>query len=200
MFETIHTKLERLARYAVWVGGAALLISAVIVTIDVLCRKFLGVTMSGSDEISGYVFAASTTWAYSYCLLHRANIRIDAFYNLLPKAVCAVLDVIGTFLLMGYMSLLTVRAYAVFATSWENNAVSITTLGTPLWIPQLLWVMGLVLFMITLLFVFTYSLVTLLKGDIDGVNRIAGVPSVKETMDEETHGMGIRTAHPQGEA
>ena len=78
-FASIHAALDKLSRIAVWFGGIALLISAVIVTLDVLSRKIFGVTMSGSDEISGYVFAASTTLAYSYCLINRANIRIDAF-------------------------------------------------------------------------------------------------------------------------
>ena len=84
VFETIHGGLEKVARFAVWVGGAALLLAAIMVTLDVLARKFLGVTMSGSDEISGYVFAGGTTWAYSYCAIHRSNIRIDALYNFLP--------------------------------------------------------------------------------------------------------------------
>lgn len=88
-FAQVHSALQLASRWLVWLGGVALLISAIIVTLDVLCRKFIGVTMSGSDEISGYVFAASTTLAYSYCLLHRSNVRIDALYNLLPKPVTA---------------------------------------------------------------------------------------------------------------
>ena len=78
MFAMIHHRLEQISRFAVWVGGAALMAAAFMVTVDVLFRKFVGITMSGSDEYSGYVFAASTTWAYSYCLLHRSNVRIDA--------------------------------------------------------------------------------------------------------------------------
>jgi TRAP-type C4-dicarboxylate transport system permease small subunit len=132
----IHAKLETLSRWLVWAGGAALMVAAIIVTIDVLCRKFLGVTMSGSDEISGYVFAASTTWAYSYTLLHRSNVRIDALYNLLPRPVTAVLDVIGLALLLYYMWFMTSTAVLAFLESWELNSVSITTLETPQWIPQ----------------------------------------------------------------
>ena len=106
-FAQVHSALQLASRWLVWLGGVALLISAIIVTVDVLCRKFIGVTMSGSDEISGYVFAASTTMAYSYCLLHRSNVRIDALYNLLPKPVTATLDVIGLSLLLYYMWVMT---------------------------------------------------------------------------------------------
>ena len=82
LYLRINAALSRIAQVAVWIGGASLLACAILVTIDVITRKLLNWTFSGSDEISGYAFAASTTWAYSYCLLHRANIRIDAVYNL----------------------------------------------------------------------------------------------------------------------
>ncbi|MGI9522413.1 MAG: TRAP transporter small permease subunit [Hyphomicrobiaceae bacterium] len=191
VFERLHNALERISRYAVWLGGAALLVSAIIVTVDVLARKFLSVTMSGSDEISGYVFAAATTWAYSYCVIHRANVRIDALYNLLPRLARAWLDVLGLFLLFVYMCFLTPTAYEVLETSWLRNSVSVTTLLTPLWIPQAFWFAGLVLFNITLFVVLLYALVSLLIGDPGRVQAIAGTLSVQEEIQEETRGMDV---------
>ncbi len=196
MLATIHARLERLSRYAVWVGGAALLAAAVMVTVDVLSRKLFGVTMSGSDEYSGYVFSATTTWAYSYCLLHRSNVRIDALYNLLPRPVTAVLDVLGLALLLYFMSIMTYYAFVSFNNSWVYNSVSITTLGTPQWIPQLFWVAGLTLFFVTLVFVTLYALTALVQRNWDLVSRVAGVPTIAETVEEETHGVDVKLATP----
>ena len=193
--DRIRGLLERLARYATWVGGASLLFAAVMVTIDVMCRKFLGITMSGSDEISGYVFAASTTWAYSYCLLHRSHIRIDALYNMLPLPARAILDVIGVSLLLFYMVVLTRHAWVAFATSYEANSVSITTLATPQWIPQMFWVMGLIMFSITLTFVVFHALVALATRNWQLVNRVAGILSIEEELEEETAGVEVVLAH-----
>ena len=75
--DAIHRALQRISLWAVWIAGTALLLSAFMVTFDVLFRKFFSITMSGSDEVSGYVFAAGTTWAYSYCLLNRSNVKYD---------------------------------------------------------------------------------------------------------------------------
>ena len=191
MLESIHSRLERLSQLAVWVGGAALLAAALMVTVDVLARKIFSVTMSGSDEYSGYVFSATTTWAYSYCLLHRPNVRIDALYNYLPRKITAILDVVGLLLLFYFMSIMTYYAMVSFVDSWVNNSVSITTLGTPQWIPQLFWVAGLILFFVTLIFVVFYSIVALLQRNWDLVARVAGVPSIAETMQEETHGIDV---------
>lgn len=191
MLESIHSRLERISQLAVWVGGAALLAAALMVTVDVLSRKIFSITMSGSDEYSGYVFSATTTWAYSYCLLHRSNVRIDALYNYLPRKVTAILDVVGLLLLFYFMSIMTYYAMVSFIDSWVNNSVSITTLGTPQWIPQLFWVAGLILFFVTLIFVVVYSIIALLQRNWDLVARVAGVPSIAETMQEETHGIDV---------
>ena len=190
-FERVHALLERLARIAVWMGGAGLMLAAIMVTIDVICRKLFSLTMSGSDEISGYVFAASTTWAYSYCLLHRSNVRIDAFYNLLPRTLRAVLDIVGLALLLYFMAYFARKAIDVFLTSWEHDSVAITTLATPLWIPQLIWVAGLVMFVITATFVLVYALVALARGDIARVQRVAGAMNVAEEIDESVHDMDV---------
>ncbi len=189
--DAIHAALKKISLWAVWVAGLALLLSALMVTVDVFFRKFFSMTMSGSDEISGYVFAASTTWAYSYCLLNRSNVRIDVLYNFLRPTVRAVLDVIGIALLLYYMSYLTVKAYGVFWTSWTGNSVSTTTLLTPLWIPQLAWFGGLLLFVITLSFLLLYTLISLLRGDVDRVRRLAGARSTEEEITQETHGLDI---------
>lgn len=191
MWQTGYDVLERIARSAVFIAGLALLGAAVLVTVDVLCRKFLGLTVSGSDEISGYVFAAGTTWAYSYALLHRSNVRIDALYNIFPLWLKAVLDVVGVSLLLVYMAIQTFYAVDVFLESWKFDSVAVTTLATPLWIPQLLWVIGLLMFMVTLIFVAAFSIARLLVGDFAQVNRVAGVMTVDEEVEEEMRGIDL---------
>ena len=189
MFERIHARLGHIARVAVWIGGGAHLAAAIMVTIDVLLRKLFSITMSGSDEMSGYVFAAGTTWAYSYCLLHRSNIRIDAIYNLFPRRLCGALDIAGVVLLLIYNAVLTRHAWEAFTTSYVRDSVSITTLATPLWIPQMFWVIGLIAFQLTLIFLAVYATLRYWQRDDAAVNRIVGVPTVAEEVEAETRGM-----------
>lgn len=185
----LYVWLERISRVAVWIGGAALLLCAFMVSGDVIMRKLFSITMSGSDEISGYAFAAATTWAYSYCLLHRSHIRIDALYGTLPVWLRSVLDALGLALLLFYMTYLTHKAVDVFLTSWERDSVSITTLSVPQWIPQLLWLSGLGWFVLTLAFLLLYVLLSLVRGDIATVQNVAGAMSTQKKVNEETQGM-----------
>lgn len=187
MFATLHTKFMKMSQVAVWVGGFALMCSAFMVTGDVIARKLFGVTISGADEISGYIFAASTTWAYAYCLLHRAHIRIDAFYNLLGQRPRAFLDLLGLLLLLYYIYLLTAGGIEMFLDNVKFNSSAQTTLATPLWIPQIFWVSGLCFFLLTLVFLTLYCFAALFRGEWSTIGRIAGVKSVEEEISEETH-------------
>ena len=117
MLDAIQDRLHSASRAAVIVGGAAMTGAAFMVTFDVIARKLFGVTMRGSDEITGYVFAASTTWAYAFCLFTRSNIRIDVAYNSAGKRARALLDILGLALLLFYISLLTRSAWSVLEES-----------------------------------------------------------------------------------
>lgn len=198
--DRIYKLVERLSVWAVWGGGTVLLLSAFMVTIEVLGRKFGGTEIlpgvvfpqfrvPGSDEYSGYVFAGATTWAYSYCLVHRSHIRIDAVYNLMPRLLRALLDIIALCLLLFYMAYFTSKAWPVFVESWELGSVSVTPQLTPLWIPQLAWVSGLIFFNITLAFTIVYAVASLVMRGAGSVQSLAGTMSVSEEMEEETRGV-----------
>jgi len=186
VFERLHGGFKNISQVAVWLGGFALLLSAIMVTLDVIFRKLFGLTLSGSDEITGYVFAAATTWAYSFCLLNRSNIRIDALYNTLSIKPRAVLDVIGLMLLAYYVYLLTVSGFEMFVENLEYNSSAQTTLATPLWIPQVFWLSGLAFFLVCLVFLVIYGVFALLRKDWLTVSRIAGIKTVEEEISEET--------------
>ncbi len=98
---------QRLARYAVWCAGALMLAAALLVSVDVLMRKLLVISLGGADELSGYAFAIGTAWALAFTLLERANVRVDALYTHLPGPARMVLDVAALLALGFFVGLLT---------------------------------------------------------------------------------------------
>ena len=81
---------RRISQTAAMTGGVLILLSALVVFVDVIARKLVGWTVGGADELSGYALAISTVWALPYCLLWRANIRVDSLYRLTPPSVRSV--------------------------------------------------------------------------------------------------------------
>ena len=111
---------QSLSRLAVWVGGALTIASVLLISFDVLARKFFGFTTGGADELSSYAFAISTSWALAFATLQRANVRVDVVYQYLPVRVSAVLDWIALVALGVFMVFMTYYAYEVVQTSWAQ--------------------------------------------------------------------------------
>jgi TRAP-type C4-dicarboxylate transport system permease small subunit len=176
---------EHLSRWAVWFGGALTIGSVLLITFDVLARKFFGFTTGGADELSSYAFAISTSWAFAFATLQRANVRVDVLYQYLPVRLSAVLDWLSVVALGVFMVMLTYYAYDVAATSWTQNSAANTPLATPLYIPQGLWLLGLIWMCLVLALMVARSSVALVTGRFDDVKAIAGVRSTQEEAEEE---------------
>jgi len=174
-----------LSRAAIWAAGALTLVSALYITVDVLLRKFSPYGLGGSDELSGYAFAISISWALSFATLDRANIRIDALYQHLPTRICAILDWLALVGLAVFIAYVTRYASGVAMLSWDNNAAANTILATPLWIPQFIWVAGLIWLCIVLALMLLRASIAMVRGDIATVRAVAGMRSIEEEAKEE---------------
>ncbi|MEO9122564.1 MAG: TRAP transporter small permease [Burkholderiaceae bacterium] len=182
---SVLRKAEVFSRAAVWAGGAIMLASVFLICFDVIGRKLLHFSTNSSNELSGYAFAISTSWALAFGLLQRINVRVDVLYRLLPVRVMALLDWCSVVMMGVFMGYLTYYAYGVAQTSWVRNAAASTTLGTPLWIPQSLWVLGMVWMCIVLVLMLVRASVALATGDLAAVGALCGHRTTQEEAAEE---------------
>lgn len=173
--------MDRVSTIAVWIGGGALLLSAFVVSGDVLLRKFAGITMAGADEIAGYVFAVATSWAFAVTLREKSNIRIDILYNLAPTTGRLVLDVLS-FLAIGFLIAFMLRsAMLITLDSYNLGTISVTPLQTPLAIPQIIWLGG---FVIAMLMWLALAL-RLVSGGAQFIHALIGAKSLQSEIDDE---------------
>lgn len=181
---------RRIARYGAWFGGLLIIAAALLVGVEVVIRKAFSLTIGGADELSGYALAISTSWALAFGLLERAHIRIDSLYVHLPVRLCALLDLVGLALFTAFVGLVAWYGYGVFLTSYKLGAHSLSPLGTPLVVPQLLWVVGLIMFVAVALVLFARALLALVTGDLAGVRRLVGSRSLSEELEAELADLG----------
>ncbi len=139
---------RKVARIGAWFGGALIIAAAFLVGVEVVIRKAFSLSIGGADELSGYALAISTAWALAFALLERAHIRIDSLYVHLPIRLAALLDVLGLALFTGFVGLIAWYGLGVVETSYRLDAHSLSPLGTPLVLPELLWLLGFLLFLI----------------------------------------------------
>ena len=176
---------DRVSHWAIWGGGALILLAAFVIAIDVLLRKFFLFSIGGADELSGYALAIGTTWALSFTLLRRAHVRVDALYGRLPRALRSALDVAALVALAIFGAMLAWHAAWMLQTSWDFGTRATTPLQTPLWIPQGFWVLGFGLFFLITLALLLRVVAALAAGDIDAVRRLAGARTIEEDAAEE---------------
>ncbi|MVW71018.1 TRAP transporter small permease subunit [Bordetella sp. 15P40C-2] len=176
---------ESFSRAAVWAGGALILASVLLISFDVLARKFFGFTTGGADELSSYAFAISTAWSLAFATLQRANVRVDVLYQYFPVRVSALLDWIALVALGVFMVYLSYYAMEMVQMSWDSSSAANTPLATPLWIPQGLWWLGLVWMCVTVALMLVRASLALVTGDLQLVKAICGVRSSQEEAEEE---------------
>jgi len=176
---------RRIARLGAWLGGALLIAAALLVGVEVVIRKVFSLSVGGTDELAGYALAISTSWALAFTLIERAHIRIDSLYVHLPARLRALLDIAGLVLLTAFFALITWYGFGVFQTSYRLGAQSLSPLGTPLMVPQLIWVLGFVMFLAIAVLLLIRALVALVGGDLATVRRLVGSRTLREEVAAE---------------
>lgn len=137
--------VETGARLMVWLAGASLIVMSFAVTLEALLRKFAGVSLGNVNEISAYVFAISSAWAFGWALLQGAHIRIAALRGRFGPGGRAALDVLAWLVFMVVFVIIAFRACDLAWESYATGARSPTTMRTLLFVPQALWAFGLVM-------------------------------------------------------
>jgi TRAP-type C4-dicarboxylate transport system permease small subunit len=177
--------VRRFAQWGLWFGGALVLLAALLIGVDVLLRKFLALSIGGADELAGYALAIGTAWGLAAALLDRAHIRIDSLYVLFPQKLRLGLDLVALVLLVGFFALIAWHGSGVVAQSWTSESRSQSALETPTVIPQLVWMAGLVVFVVIGSILLVDAIRTFAAGDLRGAARLVSTRSAEEEVEDE---------------
>jgi TRAP-type C4-dicarboxylate transport system permease small subunit len=177
--------MRRISRWGLWFGGALVLLAALLIGIDVILRKFFTTSIGGADELAGYALAIGTAWGLAATLLERAHIRIDTLYMLFSRPYRIILDLFGLALFIFFFALVAWHGSGVLIQSWTSGSRSQSALQIPTMIPQLIWIIGLLLFVVVGVALLLDALVKLKAGDRAGIGRTIGIRSAEEDVEEE---------------
>jgi TRAP-type mannitol/chloroaromatic compound transport system permease small subunit len=176
--------ITRLAKSATIAAGFALLATAILVSVEVIVRRFFLISLNAGSEISSYVLGIVASWGLSYTLLLRGHVRVDALVRHFPERIRSWIDLFALLGLAVVAVLLLIQATVTFLASWSLNAHSMTPLQVPIWIPQGLWVLGLAFFVLVLAVLTVLSTMALLKGDDRTSRQLIGIQGVEDEAAE----------------
>ncbi len=191
--------LERVAgplvRLVALLGGYAILAVAVFVSLEVVLRRTVGVSLQGADEFGGYALAGAAAFGFAYTLMLRGHTRIELVLERLPRRLADLFDVIAMLAIAGMAVFLFWRGWAVMAESIEFRSLSGTPMRTPLWMPQAVWVAGLGLFALYAVLAAGHAVWLAATGH-PGLRRWYGAKSLEEEIEEEKQSLIDRGAEP----
>ncbi len=152
---------------------------------EMVARKLFQYSLQGVDEIGGYTLAIVSAIGFSYTLISRGHTRIDFLVSRFPEKTRAVLNSAAMVTLAAMVLFALYRGWNVLSETIEFQSTATTPLQTPLWIPQSLWYLGLILFAVIALYLALHSLWLLARGKVAEVNRIYGPQTLAEEIESE---------------
>ena len=142
--------LDRL--YAASGALAALCLAsiAVLMLAQAAGREF-GLLIRGADDITSWLCAAAAFLALGHTFRHGELVRVGLFVDMLkpaPRRVAEIAALSITGLFVGYMAVAVAR---FVYDSWKFKEVAQGLVKIPIWIPQLCFVFGALIFFIAVL-------------------------------------------------
>jgi TRAP-type C4-dicarboxylate transport system permease small subunit len=192
----VERLLGPVVRFFALLGGYAILGVAFFVSLEVVLRRTVGVSLQGADEYGGYALAAAASFGFAYTLLLRGHTRIELVLERLPRRAAGLLDVVAMLAIAGMAVFLAWRGWTVVQESIEFQTLSGTPSQTPLWMPQAVWVAGLVLFAVYALASALHALWLAVTGS-PSLQDWYGAKSLEEEILEEKRSVAERAARQE---
>ena len=171
--QTFHMIVRKISRGAAYISAAVVVAMFLLICLEITLRTFFGTSTHVADELVGYGVGIAAFFALGESLESRALIRVGLIIEMLNSTwrrifeIFSVVCIAALWMVPMYMFALSIqRAYA-------RGYTSDSGLNTPVWIPQLIFLIGLTIFLLHLL---SY-LLRLLSGEMPlDAKRLATEP------------------------
>jgi TRAP-type C4-dicarboxylate transport system permease small subunit len=129
-------------------SGFAVLCMVGLVTADVVSRRFLGFSLLIADEVTGYLLIAVTFLGAAYTLSAGGFVRMELVYRRLRGKGRWVVDISIHLVSLGYLAIIAYWLGVYVVSSYRSGVTSISIAQTPLYIPRLFILLGVLLLML----------------------------------------------------
>ena len=167
----MYQGLEWLSRRAMWVAGFCYLLITVLICFDIFARQVLGFSTESTIELTGYLMAVGMSWGLAGTLFERGHVRIDVLVQRMPLRVRVWLHLASLLALVVSTGFYVYGAVSIAKDSFAFNATDLTTLRTPLVLPQGIWAAGFVLLLLAAFALALRSVAQLARGNLDAMDR-----------------------------
>ena len=145
------------------IGAIVILVMVFMITTYVVVR-FAGGKWTFVEEWVGYLLVLMAYFACAYALRSGGHISVTAVVRLLPKGVRLWMTVFTSLLALVMLGFFTERSISWVSYTWTEETVSNFPSLTPMWIPSMFVVIGIVVFSIAMALYLVRSAVNAVRG------------------------------------
>lgn len=190
----IYRLLERISRAAMGVAGWCYLAITVLICFDIGARRLLGFSSESTTELTGYLMAIGMSWGLAGTLFERGHVRIDVLVQQVPLRTRVWLHLATLLALIVSTGFFVYGAGSLALDSWQMGATDLSSLRTPMALPQGLWAGGLALLLLAAIAVGLRSVRELAAGRPDTVDRMLMARSYEEEAAETLEAVAMPEA------
>jgi TRAP-type C4-dicarboxylate transport system permease small subunit len=191
-------QVAALAIFMSRVAGWLYVICAVMIVFDVVARNLFGFSTQATVELSGYALGCGIGWGLAGAFVARMHVRVDMLLERLPAGPRAWLHLLALGLLTAFLVAVLYGVTVLAWDSWELDAHDMSALRIPLWLPQSLFALGILVFLAALLITLSDVVRHLLRGDLAAVNLQMRQKSAAEEAAEAIEASHTGVGHPAG--
>lgn len=125
-----------------YLAGIACVLILVLVCVEVLIRSLFGLTTHISDEYGGYLNVAVIYLGLSYTLRQGGFIRVDVLYQRFTGWFAVVVRFLIVTVSLGYVAVIFYYMVGYVQNNHRMGTRAFSIMETPVWIPQLLVLIG----------------------------------------------------------
>lgn len=167
----MYAALQWVGRRAMFVAGLCYLLITLLICFDIAARHLLGFSSEATIELTGYMMAVGMTWGLAGTLFERGHVRIDVLVQKMPLRVRVWLHLASLIALIVSAGYYTWGAVSLARDSFAFGATDLSTLRTPLVIPQGLWAAGFALLLLAALALALRAVRQLALGQYDEMDQ-----------------------------
>ena len=189
--------LEWISRRAMWVAGFCYLLITALICFDIFARQFLGFSTESTIELTGYLMAVGMSWGLAGTLFERGHVRIDVLVQKMPLRVRVWLHLASLLALIVSTIFYVYGAVSIAKDSFAFNATDLTTLRTPLVVPQGIWAAGFILLFLAAIALGLRSVGQLFRGELDQMDRALMARTYEDEAAETLEAVAEAQVHMQ---
>jgi len=132
------------------VSAVILGLMAILILVEIAIWNAFEATTLIADEYSAYGLAAIIFLGAGYCLREKGHIRITIILGFLPSKIARIITFVATAVTTMFMGYLWWYLYKMMRSAFRYGSTSGTLTETPIWIPQLIMLIGAAVFLFQL--------------------------------------------------